>query len=122
MFYQLLLSLRKPHCICLEQNSIGKRPKDFEASGIPSCILNNTNFFKTSHRNQKNIMSGKVEKFSKQNDIFKKYFFIMRILYLQSFRAIAFAIDKQSGACKRYPLLQGLSVTSVKTTTYVWIE
>ena len=27
------------------QNSIGKRPKDFESSGFPSGILDNTHFF-----------------------------------------------------------------------------
>ena len=30
--------------MCLEQNSIGKRPKDFETSGFSSCVLNNTHF------------------------------------------------------------------------------
>ena len=29
-----------------------KGPKDFEASGFPSCILNNTHFFEISHRNK----------------------------------------------------------------------
>ena len=37
--------LWRPHCLCLEQNSIGKRPKCFKASGFPCCILNNTHFF-----------------------------------------------------------------------------
>ena len=39
--------------MCLEQNSIRQRPKDFEASGFPSCFLNNTHFFETSHRKSK---------------------------------------------------------------------
>ena len=74
-FTNCLLWLQKPHCICLEQNSIGKRPRDFEASGFPSCI------FETTHGNQKkSMMSGKVGTFSKQNGICKRYFFIMRIL------------------------------------------
>ena len=38
---------------------------------------------------------------------------------IPSFRAIAYAIDKQSGTCRRYLLLQGLYVPSVKIATYV---
>ena len=52
------------------------------------CVLNNTHFFETSHRNQKNfMMSGKVGTFSKQSGLYKRYFFIMRILFtkLQSY-------------------------------------
>ena len=60
----------------------GKRLKEFEASGFPSCILNNAHFFETSHKNQKSfMMSGKVGTFSKQNGICRRYFFLMRILY-----------------------------------------
>ena len=76
--------LEKPTVHVLEQNSIGKRPKDFEASGFPSCVLNNTHFFETSHRNQKNVMmSGKVRTFSKQNGICKSYF--EDLLYYEDF-------------------------------------
>ena len=35
----------KTHCVCLEQNSTGKRLKDFQAGGFPCCILHNTYFF-----------------------------------------------------------------------------
>ena len=31
--------------MCLEQNSIRKRRKDFEASRFPYCILNKTQYF-----------------------------------------------------------------------------
>ena len=44
-FYSVYSWLWRPYCICLEQISIGKRPKYFEASGFPCCILNNTHFF-----------------------------------------------------------------------------
>ena len=76
-----LLWLWKPHCICLKQNSIGKRPKDFEASGFPSCILNNTHFFwNQSQKSKKFHDVRKSGTFSKQNGICKRYLFIMRIL------------------------------------------
>ena len=38
---------------------------------------------------------------------------------MPSFKTIAYVVDKQSDICRRYPLLQGLCVSSVKTTTYV---
>ena len=44
-FYCFYCWIWRPHCICLEQISIGKRPKYFKASGFPCCILNNTHFF-----------------------------------------------------------------------------
>ena len=103
----------------LEQNSIGKHPKDFEASGFPSCILNNTHFFQTSHRNQKHfMMSGKVGTFS--NGICKRYFFIIRIICikLQSY-SLCYRQTKQ-GMQKIHVLLShDLYVRSVKTTTYI---
>ena len=78
------MRLWKTHCKCLEQNSIGKRPKDFEASDFPSCILNKPTFVETNHRNQKNfMMSGKVRTFSKQNGICKRYF--EDLLYYEDF-------------------------------------
>ena len=41
-------------------------------------------FFELSHGNQKkNIMSGKVGTFSKQNVIFRRYLFIIRISYMK---------------------------------------
>ena len=80
--------LWRPHCICLEENSIRRRPKDFEASGSPCYILNNTHFFWNQSPKSKNfIMSGKVETFSKQNGICRGYLFLIRIMYtkLQSY-------------------------------------
>ena len=65
------------------------------------------------------MMSGKVGKFSKQNGICKRYFIIKRILYSKLQSYIAYAIDKQSGTCRRHLLLQGLYVPSVKPTRYV---
>ena len=41
--------------MCLEQNSIGKNPKDFEASGFPSCILNNIHFFWNKSQKSKKL-------------------------------------------------------------------
>ena len=65
------------------------------------------------------MMSGKVGTFSKQNGICKRYFIINRILYSKLQSYIAYAIDKQSGTCRRHLLLQGLYVPSVKPTRYV---
>ena len=43
-----------------------KGPKDFEASGFPSCILNNTHFFWNKSQKSKNFtMSRKVGTFSR---------------------------------------------------------
>ena len=107
--------LRRLHCIYLEQNSIEKGPKSFEASGFPCCILNNTQFVTTSRRNQKKASkSGDV---SKQNVICKLYLLWWRWC-IRSIRTTAYVVDKQSGICRRYLLLQ-VCVPSVKTATNV---
>ena len=80
--------LWRPHCICLEQNSIGMRPKVFEARSFPCCILNNTNFFGNQSLKSKKIHDvKKSEDVSKRNGVCKKYLFTMRIMYtkLQSY-------------------------------------
>ena len=51
--------------------------------------------------------------------VYAKVNFLLWGFSIPSFRAIAYAIDKHSSTCKRYLLLQGLYVPSVKTTTYV---
>ena len=55
-FYCFCCWLWRSHCICLEQISIGKRPKCFKASGFSRCILNNTHFFWNRSRKSKNFM------------------------------------------------------------------
>ena len=45
MFYELPIVILKTPLYVFRADSIGKHPKDFEASGFPSCILNNTHFF-----------------------------------------------------------------------------
>ena len=120
--------LWRPNCICLEQNSIGKSPKDFKASGSPCCILNNTQFFwNRSGKSKKFHDVRKSGNVSKENGICRRYLFMMRYLlwsyllwlYMLSSRTIACVVDKQSGLCKWYLLLKGLYVPSVKTTTCV---
>ena len=70
------------HWICLEQSSSKKCPKDSEASAFPCCILNNTQFLKTSHGNKKKNHDVKKSRgVSKQNDICKRYLFVMKIMY-----------------------------------------
>ena len=80
-FYCFYCWLWRSHCICLEQISIGKRPKYFKASGFPCCILNNTHFFWNRSRKSKKIYhlreSGDV---SKQNGISRRYLFMTRII------------------------------------------
>ena len=51
--------------------------------------------------------------------VFAKGTFLLCGFCIPSFRVIDYAIDKQSSTCRRYLLLQGLYVSSVKTTTYV---
>ena len=51
--------------------------------------------------------------------IYAKGTFLLWGFSIPSFRAIAYIIDKQSGGCRRYLLLQGLYVPSFKTTLYV---
>ena len=40
-------------------------------------------------------------------------------LFISSFKTVAYFVNKQSDICRRYLLLQGLCVLSVKTITYV---
>ena len=75
----LLLTLKTPLYI-LEQISIGKRPKYFEASGFPCCILRNTNFFWNRSRKSKKIHVRKSGYVSKQNGIYRRRLFMMRII------------------------------------------
>ena len=83
------------------------------------CVLNNTHFFETSHRNQKNfMMSGKVGR-SANKMVYAKGTFLLWGFCVPRFRAIAYVIDKQSGTCRIYLLLQGLYVSSIKATTCV---
>ena len=107
----------KHHCICLEQNSIGKRPKDFEASGFHPCILKNTHFF--WNQSQKFHDVRKSGDFQQTKWYMQKVLFLLWGFCISSFRAIVYVIDKQSGTCRRYLLLQGLYVPSVKTTTHI---
>ena len=51
---------------------------------------------------------------------YSKGTFLLWGFCVPSFRAIAYAIDKQNDTCRRYLLLLGLYVPSVKTTTYVY--
>ena len=48
--------------------------------------------------------------------VYQKGTFLWWRLCIPSFRTIAYIVDKQSGICRKYLLLQGLCV---KTTTYV---
>ena len=103
--------LWRRHCIiCLEQNSNRKHPKDFEASGFPYCILNNTHFFWNSHGNKKNCMISQ-EKWGRQQT---KWYMQKVPFYDQDD-----VYEQQNSICRRYCLLQGLCVPSVRTTTYV---
>ena len=51
--------------------------------------------------------------------VYAKVTFLLWGFWKPSFRAIAYAINKQSGTCKRYLLLQGSYVPSVKTAAYL---
>ena len=51
--------------------------------------------------------------------VFEKGTFLWWRLFIPSFITIAYIVDKQSGICRKYLLLQGLYEPSVKTTIYV---
>ena len=51
--------------------------------------------------------------------VYPKGIFLWWGLFIPSFITIAYVVDKQSDICRRYLLLQGLCVPSVKTTTHV---
>ena len=51
--------------------------------------------------------------------VYAKGAFLWWRLCISSFRTIAYIVNEQSGTCRKYLLLQGLCVPSVKTTTYV---
>ena len=75
MFYELPIVTLKTPTVCLQQNSIGRRPKDFEASGFPSRVFNNTHFFKNQSQKSKKFhirKSGDVQqtKWQKQKVLF----------------------------------------------------
>ena len=56
-------------------------PKDFKTNDLHCHIVT---FFEIGNGNKKKIMmSGKVGKFSKQNDIRRRYIFMMRIMYIK---------------------------------------
>ena len=63
-------------------------------------------------------MSGKVRT-SANRMAYAQGTFLWWGLCIPCFRNIAYVIEKQSGICRRYILLQGLYVPIVKTTTYV---
>ena len=78
-FYRWLC---RPHWICLEQITIGKCTKYFEDSGFPCCILNNTYFFWNGLRKSEIFHDlRKCGDISKQNEISRRYLFMMRIIY-----------------------------------------
>ena len=64
-------------------------------------------------------MSGKMGT-SANKMIYVKDAFLWWRLCMPSIRTIAYVADKQSVICRIYCLLQGLCVSSFKTTTYVY--
>ena len=62
--------------MCLEQNSIGKRPIDFEASGFPSCVLNNTHFFWNQSQKSK-----KFHDVRKSGDVQQTKWYMQKVLF-----------------------------------------
>ena len=71
----------------------------------------------TSHLNQKNFMMSRKGTTLANKMVYAKSTYLRWGLCIPSFRAIAYVIDKQSGTCRRYLLLQELCVSSVKTAT-----
>ena len=94
--------LWRPHCICLEQISIGKRPKYFKTSGFPCWILNNTHFILKPVTIIKK-MSSSEEKCGRQQTKWYtlKVSFYYEELLIPGFKTIAYVVDKQSDICRR---------------------
>ena len=88
--------LWRPHCIYLEQDSTGKRPKDFEAGVFPCCILHKIT----------EISRCKEQWVHQQTEDT----FLWWGLCIPSFKNTAYVIDKQS--CIFLP--------SIKTITYLF--
>ena len=106
-------------CICLEQNSIGKRHRALKMVSFLVAFEIIFNISKTGYRNKKKIiMSGKVEP-SGNKMVYAKGTSLWWRLCIPGFRTIAYIVDKQSCICRKYFLLQGLCVTCAKTTIYV---
>ena len=104
--------------VYVQSRTIEKRSKDFEASDFPSCILSNTHFFETSHRNQK-----KFHDVRKTGDVqqtkwyMQKVLFITRILYTK-LKSYSLCYRKAKQYMQKIPSVTGI-ITSVKTTIYV---
>ena len=64
-------------------------------------------------------MSGKVSLSSANKMVYTKCTFLWWRLCISSFKTIAYIVNRQSGICRKYLLLQGLCVSSVKNTTCV---
>ena len=70
--------------ICLEQYFIGKRPKDFEFGGFPSCISRNTYFFWKRPRKSKKFQDvRKSRDISKQKAPFYDDGYVYQVLKLK---------------------------------------
>ena len=97
--------LWRPYCICLQKNSIGKRPKDFESSGFPCCILNKYSLFLKPITEIKKISWCQKKRRCQQTKWhMQKVPFLWLGSYIPSFRTIACVVDKQSGIRRRYLL------------------
>ena len=119
MFYELPIVTLKTPLYMSRAELYRKASQRLWSQWFFFSILNNTHFFETSRRNQKNfMMSGKMGR-SANKMVYAKGTFLLWGFCVPSLRAIFYVIDKQSGTWRRYLLLQGLYVPSVKTTTYV---
>ena len=120
IFYHCLYCwLGRPHCICSEQISIGKRPNYLKPSGFPCYILNNTHFFWNQSRKSENFYGLKKVGTWTNKMIYPEGTFLWWGLFIPSFKTIAYVDYKRSDMCRRWLLLQGLCVPSAKTTTCV---
>ena len=68
MLYELPIVILKTPLYVYRAEHYRKGPQDFEASGFPSCILNNTHFFWNQSRKSK-----KFHDLRKSRDVEKWY-------------------------------------------------
>ena len=92
MFYELSIVTLKTPLYVFRAEIYLKGPKDFEASGFSSCILNNTHFFWNQSQKSK-----KFHDVRKSRDVqqwcMQKVLFIMRILYTK-FQSYSLSTNK----------------------------
>ena len=104
IFYHCLYFwLGRPHCICSEQISIGKRPNYFKPSGFPCYILNNTHFFWKQSPKSENLYGLRKVGTSRNKMVYPEGTFLWWGLFIPNFKTIAYVDYKRSEKSQNKP-------------------